>query len=55
MLGVTAVGKNIREAKIRLMSAGKISFADALHYRKDIAWRALKIMTSQCFGTGTFV
>lgn len=55
MLGVTAVGKNIREAKDKAYeAAGKISFADA-HYRKDIAWRALKIiMTSQCFGTGTF-
>lgn len=42
MLGVTAVGKNIREAKDKAYeAAGKISFADA-HYRKDIAWRALK-------------
>ena len=42
VLGVTAVGKNIREAKDKAYeAAGKISFADA-HYRKDIAWRALK-------------
>ena len=42
VLGVTAVGKNIREAKDKAYeAAAKISFADA-HYRQDIAWRALK-------------
>lgn len=42
VLGVTAVGKNIREAKDRAYEAiAKISFEGA-HYRQDIAWRALK-------------
>lgn len=42
VLGVTAVGKNIREAKDKAYEAiAKISFEGA-HYRQDIAWRALK-------------
>lgn len=42
VLGVTAVGKNIREAKDKAYEAvAKISFEGA-HYRQDIAWRTLK-------------
>lgn len=42
VLGVTAVGKNIREAKDKAYEAiAKISFEGA-QYRQDIAWRALK-------------
>lgn len=42
VLGVTAVGKNIREAKDKAYEAvEKISFT-GVHYRNDIAWRALK-------------
>lgn len=42
VLGVTAVGKNIREARDKAYEAiAKISFEGA-HYRQDIAWRALK-------------
>lgn len=42
VLGVTAIGKDIREAKDRAYEAvEKINFAD-VHYRHDIAWRALK-------------
>lgn len=42
VLGVTAVGKNIREAQEKAYAAvAKISF-DGAHYRQDIAWRALK-------------
>lgn len=42
VLGVTAVGKNISEAKDKAYEAiAKISFEGA-HYRQDIAWRALK-------------
>ncbi|MFA5859601.1 MAG: phosphoribosylamine--glycine ligase [Elusimicrobiota bacterium] len=42
VLGVTGVGKDIREAVNRAYSAvSKISF-DGMHYRKDIAARALK-------------
>lgn len=42
VLGVTAVGKNISEAKDKAYEAiTKISFEGA-HYRQDIAWRALK-------------
>ena len=42
VLGVTATGKDIAEAKERAYkAAGVISFTD-MQYRKDIAWRALK-------------
>lgn len=42
VLGVTAIGEDIREAKDRAYEAvEKINFAD-VHYRHDIAWRALK-------------
>ncbi|MCD7875086.1 MAG: phosphoribosylamine--glycine ligase [Acidaminococcaceae bacterium] len=42
VLGVTAIGKNIREAKDKAYEAvAKISFEGA-HYRQDIAWHALK-------------
>lgn len=42
VLGVTAIAKNIAEAqKKAYMAVEKIHFADA-HFRKDIAWRAIK-------------
>ena len=42
VLGVTAVGKNISEAKDKAYEAiANISF-EGVHYRQDIAWRALK-------------
>ena len=42
VLGVTAVGSSIRQAKDKAYKAvKKIKFAGA-HYREDIAWRALK-------------
>ncbi len=42
VLGVTASGKNIKDAKDRAYSAiGKIHF-DGMHYRKDIGDKALK-------------
>ncbi len=42
VLGVTAIGATVREAVDRAYEAcGKIQFANA-HYRRDIAWRALK-------------
>lgn len=43
VLGVTATGRNLREAVAQVYDAvGKISFAN-MHYRKDIAWRALSL------------
>ena len=42
VLGVTAIGNNIPQAKEKAYAAvERIHFADA-HYRSDIAWRALK-------------
>ena len=42
VLGVTALGKDLKEAQARAYEAvGKIAFEGA-HYRKDIGWRALK-------------
>lgn len=42
VLGVTALGSGIKQAKDKAYKAvEKISFTNA-HYRKDIAWRALK-------------
>lgn len=42
VLGVTALGKDIREARDRAYEAiGKIHF-EGMHYRKDIAGRAIK-------------
>lgn len=42
VLGVTAIAKNIAEAqKKAYMAVEKIHFDDA-HFRKDIAWRAIK-------------
>ena len=42
VLGVTALGPGIKQAKEKAYKAvEKISFTNA-HYRKDIAWRALK-------------
>ena len=42
VLGITAIGKDIRAAKDKAYAAVKlIDFKDA-HYRHDIAWRALK-------------
>jgi phosphoribosylamine--glycine ligase len=42
VLGVTAIGKDIATAKSRAYeAAGKIHY-DGMHYRKDIADRALK-------------
>jgi phosphoribosylamine---glycine ligase len=41
VLGVTALGSNIADARRRAYAAmGKIKF-DGMHYRKDIAWQAL--------------
>jgi phosphoribosylamine---glycine ligase len=42
VLGVTALGANITDARRRAYAAmDKIKF-DGMHYRKDIAWQALK-------------
>jgi phosphoribosylamine--glycine ligase len=42
VLGVTALGDDIKDAKeLAYKAVEKISFTNA-HYRKDIAWRALK-------------
>ena len=42
VLGVTAMGKDIKSAKNKAYEAvEKIRF-DKVHYRKDIAWRALQ-------------
>ena len=42
VLGVTALGADLKAAVARAYeAAGKIHFSKA-HYRKDIAWRALK-------------
>jgi phosphoribosylamine--glycine ligase len=42
VLGVTAIGNNIPQAKEKAYAAvERIHFAEA-HYRSDIAWRALK-------------
>ncbi len=42
VLGITAIGHNLREAIDRAyQAAGKISFANQ-HLRRDIGWRALK-------------
>jgi phosphoribosylamine--glycine ligase len=42
VLGVTALGKDIKEARdIVYRQLGSVSFKD-MHYRKDIAMRALK-------------
>ncbi|MBQ9697085.1 MAG: phosphoribosylamine--glycine ligase, partial [Acidaminococcaceae bacterium] len=42
VLGVTALARDIRSAKNKAYEAvEKIRF-DKVHYRKDIAWRALK-------------
>ena len=42
VLGVTALGQDIRQAVTRVYDAtARIRFAGR-HYRKDIAWRALK-------------
>ncbi|HYA31170.1 MAG TPA: phosphoribosylglycinamide synthetase C domain-containing protein, partial [Thermodesulfovibrionales bacterium] len=42
VLGVTALGDDIREAKERAYKAIEKIHFDGMHYRKDIADRALK-------------
>lgn len=42
VLGVTALGRDIREARERAYRAAALIHFDGMHYRKDIAERALK-------------
>jgi phosphoribosylamine--glycine ligase len=42
VLGVTATGKDIAAAKARAYEAVQVIHFDGMHYRKDIADRALK-------------
>ena len=42
VLGVTALAEDIKSAKDRAYSAVEKIHFDQVHYRKDIAWRALK-------------
>lgn len=42
VLGVTAVGENIVQSKEKAYNAVEKIYFDKAHYRKDIAWRALK-------------
>lgn len=42
VLGVTALAEDIKNAKDRAYSAVEKIHFDKVHYRKDIAWRALK-------------
>ena len=42
VLGVTALAEDIKSAKDRSYSAVEKIHFDQVHYRKDIAWRALK-------------
>ncbi len=42
VLGITATGKDIKEAREKAYSAIKLIHFDGMHYRKDIAVKALK-------------
>ncbi|PIY83373.1 MAG: phosphoribosylamine--glycine ligase [Candidatus Omnitrophica bacterium CG_4_10_14_0_2_um_filter_44_9] len=42
VLGVTALGKDIKAAASKAYEAVKLIHFDKMHYRKDIGWRALK-------------
>ena len=42
VLGVTALAKDIKSAKNKAYEAVEKIHFDQVHYRKDIAWRALK-------------